>query len=246
MTIKISKRDVILLLNTLLLATVLVFVLWQTPWDNSNETKRTISVSGEGTVSAEADEFTFRPNYLVKADSSEDAIEQASSKANEVTEGLTELGVEDKDIEIDASTYENYWYRDDDGSYRAYVYVVVSANKDNVEDVQAYLNDTEPTGSLTPQPSFSKDKQKELEVQARDEAIANARAKAEQSASELDVEVKKVITVEESSNTFGYPYPYALSASVDAAGASEENSSFPVRTGEQEYTVVVTVKFEVK
>ncbi|MCB9821063.1 SIMPL domain-containing protein [Candidatus Nomurabacteria bacterium] len=243
MTINFSKRDIWRGLNTVLLATTVGLLLWSQPWQGEVSQKRTISTSGEGTVSAEADEFTFNPSYDFKGDTSDDVIAAATNKADEVTKGLEELGIEDKDITVDASSYENWYTDEEEDIVRSNLYMqIVVDDKDKAQEVQDYLLTTSPAGSLTPTPGFSDSKQKELAAEARKLAIEDARTKADQSATELGLKVGKALTVEETENYGGYPIAYAT---LDSASSSE-TKSLPIRTGEQDYTINVNVTYEVK
>lgn len=230
-------------INTVLLVSILALVAWMKPWSDSDiANKRTITVSGQGTVAAEADEFTFRPAYEFEGESSEEVVQAGTDKANSVRDGLKEIGVEDSDIKLDASSYES-WYRDElTESYRSYfTFTVTAHSKEKAQEIQDYLLTTNPTGSITPTPSFSTEKQKELANQARSKAVEDARSSAQVSAQELGLEVDEVVSIKELQSTGGDVYPMPMEIAVDST-----SSYLPVATGEQDFSINVEVVFEVK
>lgn len=246
MTFTLSKRDLLELINTVLLIAVLVFVVWMRPWStSSSDLTRTIKTSGQGTVEAVADEFTFRPSYEFKAATSDEVVTLGANKTTEVTNGLKDLGVEEKDIKIDASAYES-WYREKENGedvFRSYFTItVVTRDKDSAQKIQDYLLGTSATGSITPTPSFSTEKQKELADEARTKAIADARDAADKNASGLGVKIIGVVSVDETGGDDFVVYPMIGVAESSAS----DTASLPVATGQQEYTVNVSVTFEVK
>jgi len=230
----------------LVILNVLTIFLWK-PWDTSSSTDRTISVSGEATIEAEPDRFQFSPQFELMDDSKDGVLDKASKKANEVVDGLKALGVEEKDIKLNSSSYDDWWYSEDDDTNYAYVNLTVEANdKDFAQEIQDFLLTTEPEGQITPWPTFSEDKQAELEQQARTQAIADARAKAEQSATELGAKVGEVITISEGNGFGDYPIAYAVEDTALSSEGSDEVRSLPILPGENEYTFTLSVVFALK
>lgn len=223
---------------------ILTLFLWR-PWVSSTTAERTISVNGETVIEAEPDEFIFSPSYRLTGSSKDAVLDKAVKKANEVVDGLKKLGVEDKDIKLDTSSYETWWYQDDDGQDSATVSLTVTVNdRDFAQEVQDFLVDTNPEGQISPWSTFSDDRQNKLESQARTEAVADAKNKAEQSARELGVKVGKVVSISEGSGFGGYPIAEFATA---ANGVDEDvSSSLPIQPGENEYNFSVTVVFELK
>jgi uncharacterized protein YggE len=105
------------------------------------------------------------------------------------------------------------------------------------QKVQDYLVTTSPTGSVSPQTTFSEAKRKELESKARDEATKDARSKAEQSAKNLGFKIGKVKSVEDGSGFGGIVLREGLTMASDSKA-----TSLSVQPGENDlhYTVTVT------
>jgi uncharacterized protein YggE len=247
MTVNITAAKLRQCVQFALLVAIFGLLLWSQPWDSSSNSAetRTITVSGEATIEAEPDTFTFNP-YFEQEGTDQDALKEALSvQANEAVEKLKELGVEDSDIKLDVSSYD-YWYWDEDeeGRLSAYITIEIPAG-DLVQEVQDYLLTTDAKGQLSPRASFSEEKRKNLDAQAVELASADAKSKAAVQASLFDAELGDVVTVSQGRDSiFGYPEPVALEsreASLDMA-----SSSIPVLPGEQEYKQTVTVVYELQ
>lgn len=241
-TIKLDLKAVVVALVVLNLITIF---MWK-PWQDNGAPDRTISVSGDAVVEAEPDLYKFNPSYNIEADSQEAVLEKATAKANEVIDGLKDIGVEEKDIKLDASSYGNWWYDETEDVSRTSVYISIDVdNKEQAQEVQDFLLTTDPEGQITPWPTFSEEMQDELEIEARELAIADARQKAEQSAKELGLSVGKVVSVNEGYAYGGIDVAYA---EVDVARNDDISkvSSLPIQPGENEYNFSVTVVFEIK
>jgi uncharacterized protein YggE len=246
LTISFSYKSLSLLMVVLYVATIGVMLfLWQ-PWNTLSDDARRITVTGEATVEAEPDEFVFYPTYNIVADSKDAVIQEAADKANTVVDGLKDLGVADEDIKVDGSSYDWYWYREDDKD-RASVSITATVNdKDLAQEVQNYLLSTEPEGQLTPYPSFSTAKQEELETQARSEAVSDAKLNAQASANELEVKLGDVISVSEGTGFGDYPIAYAETRVGGLDVAEDSASSIPIQPGQNEFYYSVTVVYELK
>lgn len=247
MTVSVTAAKLLQFAQFVLLIAIFGLLLWSRPWDtsaSSAEDARTITVSGEATIQAEPDEFAFNP-YFEQQGTDQNALKESlSAQANEAIEALKELGVQENDIKLDVSSYDNwYWDENEEGTLSAYISVQVEAG-DLVQQVQDYLFSTEAKGQLSPQASFSDDTRKQLDAQAVEQASNDARAKAEAQATLFDAKLGDVVSVNQGSDSvFGYPEPYALD-SRDISASLE--SSVPVLAGEQEYRQTVTVVYELQ
>lgn len=235
-------------LVVVLLTAILSLALWGKPWESSSvdANTRKITVTGEATVTAEPNEYTFSPYFRESSTDKEQLREDLVSKANEVVEKLKELGVEEKDIVVDASSYD-YWYWDDgeEGTMTVSIQIKVTDNKDLVQEVQDYLVTTDSKGQLTPRGAFSEDRRKELDDEAYNKAAEDARAKAEARAKIFDAKLGKVISIDQAYASLFDDYGYDLinaSVSLD----SEAGQSLPVLQGENEYRQSVNVVYEIK
>src|SRR5690242_3717437 len=87
-------------LLSLLLAIGLVvaIVLWK-PWQaNVKASDRTVSVTGDSTITAEPDEYTFSPSYDFTDANKDTALANLAKKSDEIVSALKNLGVADSKI----------------------------------------------------------------------------------------------------------------------------------------------------
>lgn len=234
----------------ILLLVIIGLVIWCRPWERvAGGEVRKITITGEATIKAEPDEYTFNPMWE-KA-----TLEEITAQNDTVVTELKKLGVADKDIKNNASAWQDYQPvvmpvepGQPEKTYNRQLTITITVdNKELAQKVQDYLVKTDPVGSITPYPQFSTAKQKELEDRARTDAIADARKRAETSASELGDKVGKVLEVSEGSGGGGCGYSglcYGAPMATDAKSA--ERSSLTVQPGEDEFTYSVQVIFELK
>lgn len=247
MTVNITSAKLFKCLQMGLLVVILGLILWSKPWDSgtSSTTTRKITVAGEATISAEPDEFEFSPYYEEKGTDQEALKEKLTQKSNETVDKLKELGVEDKDIKLDVSSYDYwYWQEDEEGVLNAYITITIQ-DGDLVQQVQDYLLTTDAKGQLTPRASFSKEKRKQLDAQAVEEASTEARAKAEAQAKLFGAKLGDVIEVNQQRDSiFGYSVDAVTLESSDLSVSSA--ASLPVLQGEQDYSQTVSVVYELQ
>ncbi len=225
--------------------------IWK-PWNifgDNGKGERTIRVSGEATVKSEPDEYVFYPNYEFKNTDKAVALKELGSKSEEIVAKLKSLGVEDSKIKTNtnANDYPIYGYPDEiqpenpkRATYSLSLTITV-ASRELSQKVQDYLVTTAPSGSISPNPTFSESKRKQLDSEARDKATKEARAKADQSAKNLGFKVGAVKSVEDQGG-FGEVYPL----SKDSVMSSEPSSRLTVQPGENELHYSVTVTYFVR
>lgn len=241
MNVTINAKTVLNAVYLVLLVAILGLLLWSQPWDSSAGEVRKITVSGEARVEAEPDEYVFSPYFEVKGTDEDKAKAEISKLANDAVDAIKALGVEEKNITLDASSYDRwYWREGDEGVLNAYLTIKVQ-DKELAQKVQDYLSSSSAKGQLTSQESFSAEKQKELEKEATEKAIEDARAKAETQATLLGVKVVKVIEVKQNEEMSTFPY-----RGMDMQTLEVDATSLPVLPGEQEYTKNVQVIYEIK
>lgn len=244
MTISFSKRQLLEVIQTVLLVVVLGLLVWSQPWDSkAGAAVRKVTVSGTATIEAEPDEYTFSP-YLQKSGTDKEVLKKAlTQEANDAVAKLKELGVEDKNLKVDASSYD-YWYVEGNTETPMTVSLQIKvADKTLAQKVQDYLLTLEIEGQLTPLAGFSDTRQKELDTKAVAQASDDARTKAEAQAKLLGAKVGKVIEVSQGSNG---AIPIAYDAVATSGAASDKSSSLPIQAGQNEYTQTVTVTYELK
>lgn len=230
----------LVVINTLLLVGILASVLlqWQ-PWDPAlSANTRKITVTGMASTEATPDQYQFSPIWT------RDTTTEITALNDQVITKLKELGVKDTQIKNNASRYgspEVYYSVPTEGKQKTTLSITITVkDKDLAQKVQDYLVTTDPSGSITPYPSFSSSKQKELQVKLRAEATKDAKQKAEQTAEGLGAKVGKVIEISEGISGGFYPMPVAIS---DASGVSSAKDSISVQPGSDEYSYSVTAIF---
>lgn len=220
----------------LLVVIVAMLLIWQ-PWNTP--TDRTITVTGEATVLAEPDEYAFTPSYQFTNTNKDTALAELTKKQEEVVAKTKELGVSDDQIKTNSSGYDLYFREEgsDELTYTLSLTITVG-NRDLAQKVQDYLLTTGPTGSVSPQATFSDNRRKELETQARDQATQDARSKVDQSAKNLGFSVGKVKEVSDGSGFGVFPVD-------DRAVSAEEKAAqqLTIQPGQNELNYTVTVVY---
>jgi uncharacterized protein len=239
--------DLRIVVVALLVIIIGLLLMWR-PWSASTTSDRTIEVTGEATVKSEPDEFVFRPSYQYKSQDRKVALEEATKKHDEVISKLKELGVADNKIKSDTSGFDYDIYAGIAAPDRANIFytstvTVTVGSREQAQKVQDYLVTTSPTGSVSPQATFSDAKRKELEQQARDEATKDARTKAEQSGKNLGFRIGKVKSVQDGAGFSGIE---PAMGRVMMAEDSVKTASLSVQPGENELSYSVTVTYYVR
>jgi uncharacterized protein len=233
--------DLRVLCLVLLAVIVGMLIVWK-PWQADTAGSRKITIRGEATVKAEPDQFQFSPAY------ERPTVEEISVLSEQMTAKLKEIGVAEKDIKVNANAYDKYVPapRPEGGSTPTnYLSLRINAyDKAQAQKIQDYLVTTNPTGSITPYPTFSTEKRKSLEDEARGKALEDARKRAAQTAAGLDAKVGKVMEIKEGVNVGGV-MPY-LNDAVAMAPEARSSSSLPVSPGENEYAYSVEVIFALR
>lgn len=229
----------------LLVIIIAMLAIWK-PWsNNAGADDRTITVTGEAKVMAEPDEYIFYPNYEFRGPDKNAALNELTKKSDEIVSKIKSLGVEESKIKTNSNGYDGRPYPVDGNSkevtYNLSINVRVG-QREMAQKVQDYLITTSPTGSVSPQASFSDSKKKELESEARDKATQEARAKADQSAKNLGFKVGRVKSVEDGTGFGVYPMP-ERGVSNAMPTLDSTSSQLSVQPGENELHYSVTVVY---
>lgn len=230
----------------LLLVIIGMLAVWR-PWSSTTSTSRTISVTGEATITAEPDEYVFMPSYEFKDTNKTTALAALSAKSETVVKALKEIGVVSSKIKTssDGYNYPEYYLDKDSGKYTYTLRLTVTLDdKKMVQKVQDYLVTTAPVGQVSPQTDFSEATKKALQDKARDAATKDARQKAEKSATNLGFKLAKVKSIEDMT-TFGsiVPVMSGMSTVQDSASSS---TSLTVQPGENELNYSVNVVYFIR
>lgn len=238
--IKCDYRVVIL---ALIAAIIVMLLIWK-PWSAASTSDRTVEVTGQSTISAKPDEFTFYPTYEFKNANQKAALEQMVVKSEELVAGLKKVGVAEKDIKVNSDSWSYPTSKLDGNEANTYTLrlTITTNSSELTQKVQDYLVSTTPSGIISPQSTFSEAKRKEIESQGRDEASKDARKKADQSAKNLGFKVASVKTVNDGA---GFGTPYSMNERMVALD-SASGTSLAVQPGENELSYSVTVTYYIK
>lgn len=234
--------DLRIVLVLLLLVIAVMLWLWK-PWQEEvGANTRTITVTGEATITATPDEYIFNPSYQFKNSDKAAALKELTSKSTEIVNKLKELGVADNKIKTNSGGSDFAYYPENSSTPIYTLTITVTLDKKELtQKIQDYLITTSPLGTVSPLAGFSESKQKELESQARDKATTEARSKADQSAKNLGFKIGKVKSVEDGA---GFGISYLEKTAIARDSISEQ--SLAVQPGEEPITYSVTVTYFVK
>ena len=228
---------------------LLIWQPWQKPYTSND---RTVTVTGDASLRATPDEYVFSPTYSFSAADSKTSLAQLTAKSDEIVSKLKALGVADSAIKTNSTGASGggiYLYSPNvptDGStdYTLAITVTLDSTK-LLQAVQDYLVTTTPTGSVSPEATFSTAKQHSLEDQARNLAEKDARAKADQSASNLGFKVAAVKSVEDGSLEGPILYN-GLNAASGVASSVAKAPTLAVQSGQNDLTYSVTVVYFIR
>ena len=221
----------------------------------------TISVSGEGEVSATPDTANFSVTVLEEAKDVKTAQDAATKKSNAIYAYLKSAGVEEKDVQTsEYNISPQYQY----GTQVCPQYGYCPPGKQVLSGYQVSqtltvkVRDTSKAGELLSGVgsrgasqvgglSFELEKadQEAKQAEARGKAIDNARAKAEALAKQLGVSLVRIVGFSENGN---YPIYYAkaeMSMAADGrGGVAPPSPEIPV--GQNKITSNVSVTYEIR
>ncbi len=218
----------------------------------------TISVSGEGEVTAVPDIGQFSFSVIASGADATVAREAANTKTNEIIAFLKEKGVEEKDIRTDSyNLYPKYKYETkpcpmgsfcpseqvEDGFEVSQSITVKVRNLDSVGELVAGAGDRGATNLSSIQ--FTIDDTSNLKSEARILAIADAKEKAEVLAKELGVRLEKMVGYYEDE---GYAQPYygGMGGDMMVKTAMESSVVPDMPVGESVTKSKVTITYQVK
>lgn len=231
---------------TLALISLLAFAPLQALPALAEETppKRTITISGKGTVKSAPDMVSVSAGVESQAPTAKDALAKNTAAMSRVIEALKSEGIDPKDIQTtNFSVSPRYDNRDDGKPPRLVGYSVYNS-------VVVTMHDTDKLGGVLDQLvsagsnsiggiSFGIDKPDELQNEARKLAMADAIAKAKLYAEAAGAELGPVQTISEQG---GYVPYYPAAPRMDAAAVK----AVPIEPGTQSLNIEVQVTWELK
>ena len=215
--------------------------------ESRDSTPATISVSGEGKVSAVPDIAVLSFGVQTgRVSTAQDATARLQKAMTAILEAVKAKGIEEKDISTE-SLYLNPAYDWTEGGQIPRGYEASQSLRVKIRDLSkigdvlsaAAKAGANQIGGV----NFTVDEPETLRTQAREKAIAQAKEKAQKLASELGVTLGKLKGFSE-----GYgavPPMFERSMMVDGMGGGG-GGPLPVPTGEQELMTTVTLTYEVR
>ena len=214
-----------------------------TPSLGEEQPNRTISVSGDGTVSAPPDMATIRTGVVTQAAKASDALDANNAAMKRIMDVLKSNKIAPKDIQTSSFDVRPEYKRGPRGQQQPEIIgyqvtnqvqvrvrnlptlgevldAMVTAGSNQISGISFGIDD--PTGPLN---------------QARKRAISDARSRAELYAQAAGVRVGKVISISEQRVTVPRPQY------VGRAFAAEAVSAVPVARGEQQLRATVHMVF---
>ena len=207
--------------------------------------KNTISVSGEGKVSAKPDIGQVNLSVVSNAKTVAIAQKDNTDKMNKVIKAMKDLGIKEEDLKTtNYNVSPSYQYLNGKSEIIGYqidqTLEVKIRDLEKVGDIlsQASAAGANQVGSL----NFTFDDPEKLNTQARQKAIDNAKIKAQDLAKALGVSLGKVVSFSESSSGRSIPMYYASDALEKSGGGV---SAPEVQTGQNEVNIGVSLSYEI-
>ena len=212
----------------------------------------TISVSGEGKVTATPNLATVSIGVLSQGTTATDVKNQNDTKVNQVIAFIKQQGIDQKDIVTSQfSFYPQQDYTNGTAKITGYqgnqsVTVKVHNVDTKTDPLNAIIDGAVNNGANEIDGvNLSVEDPSALQEQAQEMAITDAKAKAQKLAQAAGLTLGKVVSISES-NSGGYPgpVPYALNSAMGVGGA--KSVAPDIQTGSQEIDESMAVVFEVK
>jgi len=248
---KENKPFAVLLIILLVVVVVALLGVVRNDWKEYRyigkaETRDTITIQGQGEVTAVPDIATVAIGLSTEKKEVADAQKENTDKMNAFIKDIKGLDIEKEDITTtNYNIYPRYDYDDGKQVLRGYeVSQNVSVKIRDLEKISDVLSlvsthKLNQVGGL----NFTFDDPEELKQEARVAALENATEKAEDLADVAGVKLGKIVSFSESSADYEFPVRYAAEASALGIGGGGEAPQ--VEAGSQDITVYVTVSYEV-
>ncbi|MEQ8380346.1 SIMPL domain-containing protein [Parvibaculum sp.] len=217
---------------------------------DKDEAPRTITITGEGEVSAAPDIAYVETGVVTEGKTAAEALAANTAAMEQVFEGLEEAGIEKKDMQTSQfSVYPVYeQVKNDDnrpqtpkiGGYRVQNQLTVKVR--DLDNLGAILDKVVTLGSNQLSGiRFSIDEPKPLMNEARKEAVKDAVDKAKLYAGAAGVALGEIMSISES----GYSMPQPFYAKDMAMSMRAESAPVPMAAGEQTISANVTLVIKI-
>ena len=221
--------------------------------EDGMDDRRTLSVSGQGKISASPDVADINVGVVSEAQTARDALSANNQAMAALTEQLKQRGVAAKDIQTtDINLNPKYSQppRPQPGQIQEQEYTPQIVGYTVTNSVRVTARDLEKLGEILDAVvtaganqmngiSFRVEQSEKLLDEARKRAVAEARRKAEQLCGEIGMVLGAPIQVSEGGGYVPPPRPMMGRAMMMA------DEAVPVSPGEQELSVSVQIVFEI-
>lgn len=214
----------------------------------------TVTITGEGRVTAEPDTGAVTVTIITEGDEAEDAQEENIEQFNLVVMALKDLGVEEKDLQT-TSFNVNPRYRYDEGERTQIGFEVRQSLEVTIRDLDksgeiiqaAGVNGVNQVSGL----SFKVDEPEQYREEARRKALENAKEKADELAQVTGVRLGKIISFSESAGGGVPPVPFFRGGYAEESMAMDvtvepQMAAPQLEAGSEEIYVTATIVYEVK
>ena len=207
----------------------------------------TITISGEGKVTAIPDIAQIYLGVETEKKKVEDAQKENTEKMNNLIKELKGMDIAAEDIQTSSDNiYPRYdWI---EGRQILQGYQVSQSVTVKIRDLEIIGDVLSAAGSLGINQigglNFTIDEPEKLRQEAREKALANAKEKAEALAKVADVKLGKLVSFNESSSGGYYPV-YRADYALEAKGMGGGAVAPEIEPGSQDIMVYVTVTYEV-
>lgn len=212
--------------------------------EDASSDPKTISLTGSGSASAQADQASINLGVQITSESASDAISENADSMTAVIEAIKALGVSEDDIVTTSySVYPQYDWTESGRVFKGYTVtnLVQVTVKDldivgDVIDAAAVAGANQINGISF---ELSDAKREELKTNAYIAAMGDAQDKADVIAETLGLTITGVQSVNEYSYTPVRSYEYAESVAMDGA----KSFSTPIVSGELSVTVSIHIVY---
>lgn len=209
----------------------------------------TITISGEGKVTAIPDIAMVRIGLTTEKKQVADAQKENTEKVNTIIKAFKDLKIEAKDMETSSyNIYPKYDYTESGTKLLGYEVsqqlTIKIRDLDNVGAILAKAGElgANQIGGL----EFTIDEPESLRQEAREKALENAKEKAEALADISGVKLGKIVSFSESSGGVEPPYYRYDSMKAISAESAGGMPSPDIQSGSLEISVYATVVYEIK
>jgi len=213
----------------------------------SPKLNHSISIVGQGKVTAVPDIAKIQLGYSVEKPTVAQAQKDNTDKMNAMIERLKkDFKIEAKDIQT-ANYYISPQYDWFNGKQTLRAYLVSQNLNVKVRNMDSVSKIIEAAGSVglnqVGNLLFEIDDPEKVKEEAREKALAQAKVKAETLASVVGVKLGKIVSFSESSSD-GQPLPYYYADKAMGLGGGG-GSAPTVEAGSNEITIIATVEYEI-